>query len=72
MQVPSTGMKHEAALKILTDKKDEWERLAQALLEYETLSGEEIQALMRGETISKTAEVPVPEERKTKSSVPEV
>ena len=63
---------HEAALKILTDKKDEWERLAQALLEYETLSGEEIQALMRGETISKTAEVPVPEERKTKSSVPEV
>ena len=63
---------HEAALKILTDKKEEWERLAQALLEYETLSGEEIQALMRGETISKTAEVPVPEERKTKSSVPEV
>lgn len=63
---------HEAALKILNDKKDEWERLAQALLEYETLSGEEIQALMRGEEISKTAEAPVPEERKTKSSVPEV
>lgn len=63
---------HEAALKILTDKKDEWERLAQALLEYETLSGEEIQALMRGEEISKTTEAPVPEERKTKSSVPEV
>lgn len=63
---------HEAALKILTDKKDEWERLAQALLEYETLSGEEIQALLRGEEISKTTEAPVPEERKTKSSVPEV
>ncbi len=63
---------HEAALKILNDKKDEWERLAQALLEYETLSGEEIQALMRGEEISKTTEAPVPEERKTKSSVPEV
>lgn len=62
---------HEAALKILNDKKEEWERLAQALLEYETLSGEEIQALMRGETISKAAETPVPEERKTKSSVPE-
>ena len=62
---------HEAALKILQEKKDDWERLAQALLEYETLSGEEIKALLRGETISKMSETPVPEELKTKSSIPE-
>ena len=34
---------------ILTEKKDEWERLAQGLLEYETLTGEEIQRVARGE-----------------------
>ena len=63
---------HEAALKILNDKKDDWEKLAQALIEYETLSGEEIQALLRGEEILKNKEAPVPEELKTKSSIPEV
>ena len=63
---------HEAALKILNDKNTEWEKLAQALIEYETLSGDEIKALLRGETISKASETPVPEELKTKSSVPEV
>ena len=63
---------HESALKILNDKNSEWEKLAQALIEYETLSGDEIKALLRGETISKASEAPVPEELKTKSSVPEV
>ncbi len=63
---------HESALKILNDKNAEWEKLAQALIEYETLSGDEIKALLRGETISKASETPVPEELKTKSSVPEV
>ena len=63
---------HESALKILNDKNSEWEKLAQALIEYETLSGDEIKALLRGETISKASETPVPEELKTKSSVPEV
>ncbi len=63
---------HESALKILNDKNTEWEKLAQALIEYETLSGDEIKALLRGETISKASETPVPEELKTKSSVPEV
>ncbi|MBP3547041.1 MAG: ATP-dependent zinc metalloprotease FtsH [Alphaproteobacteria bacterium] len=63
---------HESALKILNDKNAEWEKLAQALIEYETLSGDEIKALLRGETISKAYETPVPEELKTKSSVPEV
>ncbi|SHJ33250.1 membrane protease FtsH catalytic subunit [Shimia gijangensis] len=36
--------------KILKDKNDEFERLAQGLLEYETLTGEEIQRVIRGES----------------------
>ncbi|CUH64250.1 ATP-dependent zinc metalloprotease FtsH [Thalassovita gelatinovora] len=40
---------YEEALRILTEKKDEWERLAQGLLEYETLTGEEIKRVMKGE-----------------------
>jgi cell division protease FtsH len=37
------------AMRILTERKDEWERLAQGLLEYETLTGEEIERVIRGE-----------------------
>jgi cell division protease FtsH len=37
---------HETALKILKKKKKDWVALAEALLEYETLSGEEIRALL--------------------------
>jgi cell division protease FtsH len=40
---------YERAFKILTDHKDEWERLAQGLLEYETLTGDEIKRVMNGE-----------------------
>ncbi len=40
---------YERAFKILTDKREEWERLAQGLLEYETLTGEEIKRVIRGE-----------------------
>ncbi len=63
---------HEKALKILQDKKKDWEKLAQALIEYETLSGDEIKAVLKGEMISKTKDSPVSEEKRTKSSVPEV
>ncbi|MEZ5917204.1 MAG: hypothetical protein R3C40_06515 [Parvularculaceae bacterium] len=38
----------DRAKKILTDRREEWEKLSQALLEYETLTGEEIAALLRG------------------------
>lgn len=41
---------YERAFAILTERKDEWERLAQGLLEYETLTGEEIKRVMRGES----------------------
>ncbi len=40
---------YDRAHQILTERKDEWERLAQGLLEYETLTGEEIKRVMRGD-----------------------
>ncbi|WP_101067456.1 ATP-dependent zinc metalloprotease FtsH [Roseovarius salinarum] len=40
---------YQRAHAILMDKKEEWERLAQGLLEYETLTGEEINRVIRGE-----------------------
>ena len=41
----------QRARKILTDKKQDMITLAEALLEYETLSGDEVRALLRGEPI---------------------
>lgn len=63
---------HDKAYKLLQEKSEEWERLAQALLEYETLTGEEIEQVIKGEKVDKSSEVPVPEEKRTHSSVPEV
>ncbi|MFK7745350.1 MAG: ATP-dependent zinc metalloprotease FtsH [Roseobacter sp.] len=40
---------YEWALKIITENEKEFERLAQGLLEYETLTGEEIKRVMNGE-----------------------
>ncbi|NRB19615.1 MAG: ATP-dependent metallopeptidase FtsH/Yme1/Tma family protein [Rhodobacteraceae bacterium] len=40
---------YERAFKILTDNAEGFERLAQGLLEYETLTGEEIKRVMNGE-----------------------
>lgn len=63
---------HDKAYKLLQEKSEEWERLAQALLEYETLTGEEIEQVIKGERVDKSSEIPVPEEKRTHSSVPEV
>ncbi len=49
---------NERAQKILTDNIDDLHTLANALLEYETLSGEEIKALLRGEKIRTTPKKP--------------
>ena len=38
---------YDTAFKILTKKKKEWERLAAGLLEYETLTGDEIKRVMK-------------------------
>ena len=42
------------AREILTTKCDDLHKIAKALLEYETLSGDEIRALLRGESIIRT------------------
>lgn len=63
---------HEKAKEILTKHKKEWEKLAEALIEYETLSGEEIKDVIAGKPIDKSKELPVAEEKRTHSSLPEV
>ncbi|MBM3986531.1 MAG: ATP-dependent zinc metalloprotease FtsH [Planctomycetes bacterium] len=42
---------HQRALAIVTDNRDEIERITQALLLHETLNGDEIARLVRGETV---------------------
>ncbi len=44
---------YEGARKILTKNKKEWIAIAEGLLEYETLTGEEVQQVMRGEKPSR-------------------
>ena len=63
---------HEKALKLLQEKSEEWERLAQALMEYETLTGEDIDKVIKGEPIDIHHDAPVPEEKRTQASVPEL
>ena len=46
------------AKQILQDKRDEWETLAQGLLEYETLTGAEITNLLKGEKPVRDTTVP--------------
>jgi cell division protease FtsH len=42
---------YETAKRILTEKREDLERLAQGLLEYETLTGVEIQKVINGEPL---------------------
>ncbi len=44
---------YETAKRILTEKKDDLERLAQGLLEYETLTGNEITKVIAGEPLNR-------------------
>jgi cell division protease FtsH len=59
----------QAARRILTERRHELELLSKALLEYETLSGEEVKALLRGESISRPTD-DRPADSGRKSSVP--
>lgn len=53
---------HQRARQIIEDHKQEYEILAQGLLKYETLSGAQIKALLRGEEpVFEEAEILVPE-----------
>ena len=44
---------YETARRVLTEKNQEWENLAQGLLEYETLTGVEITKVMNGEALNR-------------------
>ncbi len=60
---------YASAKRILTDHLDELHRLAQGLLEYETLSGDEIRTVLRGEkVIRKLSDEPAVDNRR--ASVP--
>jgi len=59
-----------AARRVLTEQHDDLETLAQALLEYETLSGDEIRSLLRGESIIRPDANEPPPDRRGRSSVP--
>jgi cell division protease FtsH len=51
---------YETAKKILTEHREEFEYLAQGLLEYETLTGEEIAKVILGEKIDRSDDGDVP------------
>ena len=52
---------HDDARRILTEKRNELELLAKALLEYETLSGDEIKGVLEGrQPVRETSEPPNP------------
>ncbi|MGE3907588.1 MAG: ATP-dependent metallopeptidase FtsH/Yme1/Tma family protein, partial [Reyranellaceae bacterium] len=59
----------QAARRILTENLDDLHKVAKALLEYETLSGEEVKGLLRGEPIRRNEDGDTPGPRR-RSSVP--
>ena len=63
---------YQGATKLLQDHQDDWEKLAEALIEYETLSGDEIKDLLAGKPINKDQDAPVTSEKRTKASIPEL
>ncbi len=63
---------YQEATKLLTEHKADWEKLSEALIEYETLSGEEIKDLLDGKPINKDTDAPVAPEKRTQASLPEL
>lgn len=63
---------YENARRLLTEKRTEWETLSKALMEYETLTGDEIKDVIAGKPIDKSDEAPVGEEKRTHASIPEL
>ena len=63
---------YEEAKKILHEHRADWEKIAEALIEYETLTGDEIKEILAGKTIDKNKDAPVSEEKRTKASIPEL
>jgi cell division protease FtsH len=60
----------ETARRVLKERSDDLEKIAQALLEYETLSGKEVDALLNGEEIFRPSPEDPPAGAGRKSSVP--
>ena len=59
-----------SATKILTDRREHLEIIANSLLEYESLSGGEVEKLLRGEDISRSSQEEKTNGSTRKSSVP--
>ena len=59
-----------SATKVLTDRREHLEIIAKALLEYESLSGGEVEKLLRGEDISRPSQEEKTPGSTRKSSVP--
>lgn len=58
------------ARRILTEKRKDWETLAEGLLEYETLTGQEIIDLLNGKPPSRPEEDSTPPPSAPTSAVP--
>ena len=64
---------YTAATKILQKHDDQLERLAQGLLEYETLNGEEIRIIVEGGTLSRldpSDDIDTPRTKRKRASIP--
>ena len=61
---------YAAAEKILKNNKHHLETLAKGLLEYETLSGDEVDALLKGEDIGRPSMAVIKQKKKRKTSIP--
>jgi cell division protease FtsH len=59
-----------SARKILEECRDDLDKVATALLEYETLSGDEVMALLRGEPVVRPDHDDEPKDTGRRASVP--
>tara|TARA_B100001971_G_C17726801_1_gene303932 strand:- start:118 stop:540 length:423 start_codon:yes stop_codon:yes gene_type:complete len=58
------------ATEVLSDKKEDLHAISKALLEYETLSGEEVQTILDGGDIERGPQSESPKDSGRKSSIP--
>lgn len=63
---------YEVARHILETHKDQLEAIAQGLLEFETLSGDEIQNLLEGKPLARESKDALAKKPKRKTSLPEI